>query len=135
MYIKFAFFIMSHALTLYFNPSCSKCQKAIELLDKQHYAYNAIDYLQNGLKQHELLNLIQILKLPAQDIIRKDDLKKYDLNEDILLTQSSVMTVLLNQPALLQRPILLFKSELGIIARPPEKITSFLESIKTQLED
>ncbi|HMQ11385.1 MAG TPA: glutaredoxin domain-containing protein [Oligoflexia bacterium] len=121
---------MSHALTLYYNPSCSKCQKAVELLDQLNYAYHTIDYLENGLTQQEVHNLIRVLNLRAEDIIRKDDLKKYDLSPDILLNHESIVATISKKPALLQRPILLFKSEIGIIARPPEKIIAFLKSLK-----
>ena len=121
---------MSHPLTLYSNPSCSKSQKALALLDQYNLPYTVINYVQKGLTESELLNILSILKVPAQEIIRISDLENYSLNPDSIASQDSIIASLIQKPILLQRPILLFKSEQGIIARPPEKIKAFLDIIK-----
>ncbi|MCI5072733.1 hypothetical protein MRY82_07340 [bacterium] len=127
--------MMSQALIFYFNPSCSKSQKAFEILDQYNCSYCAVDYIKVGLQRQELADLVRILNVSAWDIVRHKDLDTYSIELNASSTQDQIFSALITHPILLQRPILLFNAKHGIIARPPEKIESFLESIKIKAKD
>lgn len=107
-------------ITLYYNPSCSKSRACLALLQSNpltcHLPLVLREYLQSPLNQSELEALINKLSDKAVDLIR--DISPND-QERVLAEPAHIITLLLSDPGLLQRPIVEYGQH-AIIARPPE---------------
>lgn len=74
-----------------------------------------------------LEKLVEALEDPVEDLVRKDSrFKKLELNpEDYVGKASAVVDLLVEQPLLLQRPVIL-RGKKAIIGRPRERVEPFL---------
>lgn len=74
-----------------------------------------------------LENLIGALEDPVEDLVRKDSrFKKLNLNpDDYVGNAKAVVDLLVEQPQLLQRPVLL-RGTKAIIGRPRDRVEPFL---------
>ena len=112
-------------LTIYHNGECSKCRGALEILQEENIPHNVRWYMADPLSKEELKELLNKLRLKAFDLIRQNEelyLEKYagkELNED------EWINVLIENPSLMQRPIIV-KGDIAIIARPPEILFEIL---------
>jgi arsenate reductase len=67
-----------------------------------------------------------MLDVPAADLVRKDKrFKELALNPDDYAQKKSVVTLLLEHPELMQRPVVI-RGKRAVIARPPEKLAALL---------
>ncbi len=112
---------------LIFNPSCSKCRTAEELLKNAGVDFEEILYLKGQLSYELLAKLPHLLQLSYPEMIRQNE----DLFEELglaakNLSQAEWIALLLQHPILLERPIFIFQ-ERAIIARPPERIFELLK--------
>lgn len=108
---------MMSTITLYHNPNCSKSRATLALLEPLNLPIKVVNYLQTPLNLQELQQLLVYLNQPVQNIIR-DTESITDFNQK---TNDELLEVLLAQPALLQRPIVVYK-EKAMIGRPPESV-------------
>jgi arsenate reductase len=71
--------------------------------------------------------LVGALEDPVEDLVRKDSLfKKLSLNaDDYVGNADAVVSLLLEKPALLQRPVLV-RGKKAIVGRPRDRVDPFL---------
>ena len=108
------------------NPRCSKSRSAKDILIEAGIEFDTIDYLKDGLKEKLLKNLPSLLNLSYIDMIRINEEKFIEL--DLLnktLTDSEWITVLMENPILLERPIFIY-GDRAVIARPPELVKTLI---------
>ncbi|MEO8762502.1 MAG: arsenate reductase (glutaredoxin) [Bacteroidia bacterium] len=101
-------------LTIYHNPRCSKSRKALETLTEKGEEVDVIEYLKTPLTKKILKNLLMKLNMKPIDIIR--------VNEDVFkdnfkgknFTDDEWIQILIENPILLQRPIVVgeYKAEI-----------------------
>ena len=74
-----------------------------------------------------LEKLVTALEDPVEDLVRKDSrFKKLNLNpDDYVGRPEAVVDILVEQPQLLQRPVLL-RGKKAIIGRPRDRVEPFL---------
>jgi arsenate reductase len=112
---------------LYFNPECSKCRAAVELLTARGIAFVTRDYRREPPDAAELRALVTATGLPAALLVRRDDTlaRELGLGPDTLRSEAEWIALLLAHPSLLQRPLLLC-GERAVIGRPPERVLELL---------
>lgn len=112
---------MNH-FTIYHNPRCSKSRQALQILQSNSINPIIIEYLKTP------LNLEQIMKLRShfdlKDFIRQDESIFTELKLN-LNNETDVLNALLQEPILMQRPIITY-GEKAIIGRPPEKVLALI---------
>ncbi len=101
-------------LTIYHNPRCSKSRAALETITKKGTEIEVIEYLKTPLTKKVLKNLLMKLNMKPIEIIRT--------NEDVFkqkfkgknFTDDEWIQVLIENPILLQRPIVVgeYKAEI-----------------------
>lgn len=116
-------------ITLLHNPNCSKSNCALDYSQ----LFPGLDiiirpYLQEPLNKEELLQLVQKLQLPVVAIVRTTDKDFIAQFGTEVLSDDVYLDILVNQPQLLQRPILI-NGDTAIIGRPPELILEYLKSL------
>lgn len=108
-------------LKIYYNPDCSKCKSAMELLDENGEPYEAVNYLLNPPSPAELKGLLDYLRIEAEQLVRKKEPLYVEKFEGKFYTQEEWLEILSAHPVLIERPIVV-KDGKAIIGRPVEKI-------------
>jgi arsenate reductase len=113
-------------VTIYHNPHCHASQNAITIADELGVDYDVILYLKERPGRETLEGIADRLEDPVADLVRKDSLfKKLGLDPAAFVEREPVIELLVQRPALLQRPIVV-RGERAIVGRPKERIRELL---------
>lgn len=110
-------------LTVYHNGECSKCQELSELLHGREVQYKF--YLHEPLSIEELQTLLTKLGATATNIVRTGEQVFAEQYAGKQLTDNELLQAIIDNPILLQRPIVVNGGK-AIIARPPQLIKDIL---------
>lgn len=114
------------ALTLYYNPRCSKCREALRLLEEKGAQVDVINYLEELFTIKTLSQVLDVLGVEPQAIMRVDNELYKELGlDDNTRSRAELLDALVKNPALIQRPIAI-KGNRGVVGRPPELVLSLL---------
>ncbi|PQA97712.1 arsenate reductase (glutaredoxin) [Chryseobacterium piscicola] len=108
------------------NGNCSKSKAVLEYLDENGVAFEIIDLIEDPLTDLEIKTLLKKLNQSVQDLIRKDDRFFVENFAGKNLSDEEWITVLVNNPSLIQRPILI-KGSVALLGRPIENVKLFIE--------
>ena len=122
---------MINKISIYHNPRCRKSREALNYLNKLNINYNLILYLSNPITKVTLKNLLLKLKINAIDLVRKNELLWKSEFSKKQLTENEIISILLDNPKLIERPIIEDENT-AIIGRPIEKLVDFFEKIKSR---
>ena len=108
--------------SIYFNPKCGSCRKALEILKSKKIRPRIIEYLKNPPSLKDLNLLLRKLRVSPAEIIRS----KEPIYEQLGLgrgekSRLDLLRAISEHPVLLQRPIVVCDHQ-AVIARPPEKV-------------
>src|ERR1700733_10950080 len=107
------------SLIIYHNGECSKSRGALEILQEQNIPHTVRWYIADPLSKEELETLVKKLNIPPSELVRKSEplyVEKYEGKE---ISEQEWITILAENPVLIQRPII-EKGSKALIARPPE---------------
>jgi arsenate reductase len=114
-------------VTIYHNPHCHASQNAITIADELGIAYDVVLYLKQKPDRATLEGIADRLEDPVADLVRKDSLfRKLGLDAADYVDREPVVELLLERPALLQRPVVV-RGDRAIVGRPKERIRQLLE--------
>lgn len=107
--------------TIYHNPRCRKSREALALLEDRGIHPEVRLYLQDSPSAAELRQLLKKLKLPAEQLVRKEEAwyKEHLKGRD--LSEQEWIETLTAHPILIQRPIVI-RDDRAVIGRPPEEV-------------
>jgi len=112
-------------ITIYHNGRCSKSRGALEILQEKGVPFEVRWYLTDPLSQKELKALLKKLGMKASELVRKTETLYKEQYKDQQLSEQEWIKILVENPVLIERPIV-EKGDKAIVARPPEKVLSFL---------
>ena len=113
--------------TVWFNPSCSKCRGARDLLGEQGVDASYYEYLQEQPKRDDIERVMELLGIddPRQMMRTGEavygELGLADADRDRLIQ------AMVEHPILVERPIVI-RGDRAVIARPPERLLELLAS-------
>lgn len=113
---------------IYHNPRCSKSREAMGVLGEHDVNLHVVNYLDEPLSRDELTHLIGILDDDPADLVRTGDqrFKELGIDRATLTSTEAVIDLLVSEPALMQRPVVVSDGR-AVIARPvAERITDLL---------
>lgn len=114
------------SVTLIHNPNCSKSNKTLQLLRDNGVEPTIIDYLSDPLTTKQLSNILQLLALKPHEFIRKKESTYHSLKlEEASLPDEALIQIMIANPMLIERPIVLSKGK-AVIGRPPELALTIL---------
>lgn len=114
------------AVTVFHNPKCSSSRNALAAADELGVEVDVVQYLKTPPDRETLQSIIDRLEDPVADLVRKDALfAKLGLDAADFTEPDAVIELLLEQPALLQRPILV-KGDRAVIGRPTARAQDLL---------
>ena len=113
-------------ITIYHNPRCSKSRQTIELLNLRGIQANIRLYLEQHLSADELLDLLTMLNMTADQLVRKSEQYFKDNLRGKTLTQDQLIKIMVENPKLIERPIVVAGNK-AAIGRPPEAVLEIIE--------
>lgn len=113
------------AMKIYHNPRCSKSREALNILNESGKQVEIIEYLSYPPTKDELKDLLAKLGMKASEIVRKSEDLFKEKYKDKKLTNGQWIDILVKNPKLIERPIIVDETR-AIIARPPELASDFI---------
>lgn len=113
-------------IKLFHHPTCSKSNAVLNYLIENKIDFELIDFIKNPLSITDLKSIVNLLQIAVQALFRENEKLFQEKLAGQNFSDEEWMKILLDNPELLQRPILL-KGNSAIIARPLEKAIAFLQ--------
>lgn len=111
-------------IQVYHNKRCSKSSQAVNYLIKKGIKEEDLDiilYLDNPISTEIATSLVNMLENQLDDLIRKPDAKKLEIEVPKQLTKDWVIKAIVDEPKIMQRPIIVSNGK-AVIGRPTELI-------------
>lgn len=118
---------MSDGVKIYHNPRCSKSRDTLSLLKSNGIEPEVVLYLDTPPDAATLRELISQLGFAsARDLMRqKEDLYSSLNLSDRSLTEEALITAMIENPKLIERPVVVAHGQ-ARIGRPPERVLEIL---------
>ena len=113
-------------ITIYHNPRCSKSRQTLELLNSRGIQADIRLYLEQPLNADELLHLLTMLSMTADQLVRKSEQYYKDNLRGKALTQDQLIQAMIENPKLIERPIVV-AGDKAAIGRPPEAVLEIVQ--------
>ena len=114
-------------VTVYHNPSCGKSRGALDILRERGVDCDVVEYLKTPADRPTLERFLALLGGPPTDLVRKDKrFRELGLDDAKFVTRDQVVTLLLEHPELMERPVVI-RGGRAVIARPSEKVLEILD--------
>ncbi len=112
-------------MKIYHNPRCRKSRETLEIIRQNGTEPEIIEYLNNPVSETELKEVLGMLGISAEQLLRKNEAifkenyKGKDLGED------EWIKAMIEHPKLMERPIVV-KGNKAVLGRPPENVKDLL---------
>lgn len=117
-------------VTIYHNPRCGKSRTTLQLLRERGIEPTVIEYLTAPPDARRLRQLLKLLDLGPRELMRKGESVYTDKNlADPRLDEAALIAAMIEDPILIERPIVVVKDAAGeraALGRPPEKVLEIL---------
>lgn len=112
-------------MKIYHNPRCGKSREGLAILQESKLPFEIINYIETPLSKDELSEIIKLLGIAPIDLVRKNEAIWKENYKGRNLSDSEIITAMVKNPKLIERPIVINKGK-AVIGRPPELIKSIL---------
>lgn len=118
---------MTDAVKIYHNPRCSKSRDTLSLLKSNGIDPEVVLYLETPPDAQTIRELLNMLGMgSARELMRqKEDLYKSLNLDDSRLTEAELVQAMVDNPKLIERPIVVANGK-ARIGRPPEEVLDIL---------
>lgn len=111
--------------TILHNPRCSKSRETLKLLEEKGEEIEIIRYLEDTPTREELENILNLLKIKPIELVRTKEAIWKEKYKDKDLSDKEVLDAMLENPRLIERPIVI-KNNKAAIGRPPKQVLDIL---------
>lgn len=112
-------------MKIYHNPRCSKSRQGLAILEGSKLNFETIKYLETPISENELKEIIKLLGIAPIDLVRKNEAIWKEKYKGETLTDSEIIAAMVQNPKLIERPIVINNGK-AVIGRPPEIIKTIL---------
>lgn len=116
---------MDNSFVIYHNKRCSKSRNALEIIHNKNITPLVIEYMHEHLTIQTLKNIVKMLGIVPEDLVRKKEQLYKEQFKGHKLTSANWLKILSKHPELMERPIIV-KNKKVIIGRDTEKLIDFL---------
>ena len=114
------------SLVIYHNPRCSKSRQTLALLRERGLEPEIVLYLESPPSEAGLEELLDMLGMPARDLMRRKEAPYRELGlDDPSLTRAELVAAMASHPILIERPVVVSGTR-AAIGRPPERVLDIL---------
>ena len=115
-------------ITIYHNPKCRKSREGLQYLEDKGVDFTVVEYLRTPISRDELkILLVKLNKRPVEIVRTSEDEFKAKLKGKNF-TDEEWITILLENPKLIQRPIVT-NNHKAVLAQPAEEIDRLLVEV------
>ena len=116
------------SFVLYHNPRCSKSRQALQILHDHNIEPKTVEYLKNPPSVSELKSILQLLGCSPRDLMRKSESLYKTLNlDDPTIDDETLIKTMVENPILIERPIVIVDQRQARVGRPPETVLELLD--------
>ena len=108
-------------MIIYHNPRCAKSRAGLQYLESKGYDIEIRKYLNDGITETELLEIVEKTGKDAFSLVRTNEQDYIDNYKGKTLTNEQWIKILVKNPKLLQRPVVI-NGKKAVLANPPENI-------------
>ena len=112
-------------LQIYHNPRCRKSREGLAILENSGREFEIIKYLEEVPSEKELTEIVELLGISPIQLVRKTEKIWKEEYKGKELSDSDIITAMVQNPKLIERPIVINKNK-AVIGRPPENILELL---------
>lgn len=113
-------------ITIYHNPRCRKSRETLELIQKKAKSQvKIIEYLNDVPTVSELKNIIKLLGVNAEDLVRKKETIYLENYKNKKMGEKEWIEAMVKHPILIERPIVL-NGKKAALGRPPENVSKII---------
>lgn len=113
-------------IVIFHNPRCSKSRQTLQLLQEQGIEPEVVEYLNESPSKTRLKQILKMLGMQPRELMRRKENEYKELGlADESLTQEQLITAMLENPKLIERPIVI-NGDKAAIGRPPENVLAIL---------
>ena len=112
-------------MKIYHNPRCAKSRAGLKYLEEQGYDIEIKKYLVEGITELELKQIIAKTGKHPFYFVRTQEKEFVDNYRGKTLTDEEWIRILVNNPKLLQRPIVV-NGDKAVLANPPENVEEII---------
>ena len=112
-------------MKIYHNPRCSKSRKGLQYIEEKGYKFEVVKYLEEGISETELADLIAKSGKTPFDFVRQHEKDYKQLYKGKTLSDKEWIKVLVDNPKLLHRPIIV-NGDKAVLGNPPENIDAII---------
>lgn len=116
---------MTDSIKIFHNPRCSKSRATLELLHEKNKTPEVVTYLDVPPSRQELVDILGMLSLQPRQLMRTGEQRYKELNLATETDNEKLITAMLENPILIERPIVISDGK-AAIGRPPESVLSIL---------
>lgn len=113
-------------MIIYHNPRCRKSREALALLQENGIEPTVREYLKETPTVAEIKEVLAMLNIPAKELVRKEEEIYKKEYKNLNLNEEEWVQVMVENPKLIQRPIVI-KNKKAIIGRPPQEVLNLVD--------
>jgi arsenate reductase len=113
-------------VVVYFNPACSKCRDARDLLSERGEAATYVRYLEERPTRVELERVMDLLDITDPRKMMRTGESVYQRLGLAAAGKDRLLEAMVEHPILIERPIVI-RGNRAVIARPPEKLLELID--------
>ncbi len=118
-------------VVIWYNPQCSKCRGAEELLAAYGVPAQRVFYLDNPPARAEITRVLALLGTTDPRALMRTSESRYAELGLINASDGELIEAMARYPELIQRPVVIW-ADRAVIARPPELLLPLLEAGQTR---
>lgn len=112
-------------MKIYHNPRCSKSREGLLYLEEKGYEFEVVNYMKNGITAAEIKDFLNKSEMKVEAIIRTNEALYRSQYKGKELTEEEWIKILVENPKLLQRPMVI-KGSHAVLALPVDEIQKLL---------
>ncbi len=112
-------------IKIYHNPRCTKSREGLAILENSGKDFETIKYLEDIPTEKELTEIITLLGIKPEKLIRKNEKIWKEVYKGKTLSDDELVKAMVSHPKLIERPIVI-NGKKAIIGRPPQNILEII---------
>ena len=113
-------------IEIWHNPRCSKSRETLALLEQKNISANVFLYLDEKPNAKTIKTVLSKLGITPRELLRNsEEAYKAQYLKDKTLTDDALISAMVDEPKLIQRPIVI-NGDQARLGRPPEDVLEIL---------
>jgi arsenate reductase len=111
----------------YHNPRCRKSREGLKLIQEKNVEFDLVEYLNEPPTKDQMKFILESMDKKPLEVIRTQEkrFKELKLSKKDNKTDDEWIDIMVTNPILIERPILVYKNK-AALGRPPEELLEII---------